>query len=130
MTYTPAESPEGGSAEALSGLSVEPALDPMDREAGVRAGDVHPEAGSLTFGIRGHQEFEARLNLPGLVTSRSRVFVSICELGVFGGELKPFQGAANMMIHNIVPHDDGTLIVRGFIGWNTDLNARLSVFVA
>jgi hypothetical protein len=114
MTYTPAESPEGGSAEALSGLSVEPALDPMDREAG----------------IRGHQEFEARLNLPGLVTSRSRVFVSICELGVFGGELKPFQGAANMMIHNIVPHDDGTLIVRGFIGWNTDLNARLSVFVA
>ena len=109
--------------EGVSGLSVEPALEPDGGEDDARAG-------SLTFSFRDHQGFEQRLNLAGLVTSRSRVYVSICELGMFGGQLKPFQGAASMEVHNVVPHDDGIVIIRGFIGWNVDLNARLSVFVA
>jgi|GEM_PF-4541544 len=39
-------------------------------------------------------------------------------------------GLASMEIHNIVSHDDGTVIVRGHIGWDRDINARLSVLVA
>jgi hypothetical protein len=64
------------------------------------------------------------------VNSRSRVFVSISEIRVFGGQWKPFQGAASMEVHNIVPHDDGTVIVRGFLHNDRDINVRLSVLVA
>jgi len=126
MSSTSAEPPEGGSPEGMegvSGFSVEPALAPAAREEDVRAG-------SFTFGFRDHHGFERRLNLAGTVNSNSRVFVSICEVGIFGGQVKPFQGLASMEVHNVVPHDDGIVIVRGHIGWDADVNARLSVFVA
>jgi hypothetical protein len=35
-----------------------------------------------------------------------------------------------MEVHNIVPHDDGTVIVRGFLHNDRDINVRLSVLVA
>lgn len=73
--------------------------------------------------------FQSRLNLAGFVNSSSRVLVSITEIGIFGGQVKPFQGAATMTIHNVVPHDDGIVIVRGNTGWGSPLNIRLSVVV-
>ncbi|MGJ7906817.1 hypothetical protein ACOQFL_10075 [Actinopolyspora sp. H202] len=79
--------------------------------------------------IQDKQGYERRVTgLP--VNSNSQVFVTICELGFFGGALKPFMGAASMEVHNVVPHDDGSLIVRGFIGWDQELLARLNIGVA
>lgn len=105
--------------------SVEPPLKPMARDAG------EPRIIDLTwFQFADHQGFERRLDLSGVVNSRSRVFISISEIGVFGGQWKPFMGLASMEIHNVVPHDDGTVIVRGHIGWDRDINVRLSVLVA
>jgi hypothetical protein len=111
--------------ETVSGYSVEPALKPEATEDG---GELR--MANLSFTIRDHHGIERRLNCAPHVNRNSKVFVSICELGVFEGVLKPFQGSASMEIHNVVPHDDGIVIVRGFIGWDTDVNARLSVFVA
>lgn len=73
--------------------------------------------------------FERRLNLAGVVTSSSRVFVSISEIGIFGGQVRPFQGAATMTVHNVVPSDDGIVMVRGNTGFGSPLNIRLSVAV-
>ena len=72
--------------------SIEPALKPMTRDA-----DDSREFRIIDmtwFGFADHQGFEKRLDLTGVVNSRSRVFVSISEVGVFGGQWKPFQGAA------------------------------------
>ena len=107
--------------------SVEPPLQPITREAD----GPEPRIRDLSwFQFADHHGFEKRLDLRGVVNSRSRVFISISEVGVFGGQWKPFQGAASMEIHNIVPHDDGTVIVRGHIGHDRDINVRLSVLVA
>ncbi|CAM4320136.1 hypothetical protein L1N85_15375 [Paenibacillus alkaliterrae] len=73
--------------------------------------------------------FQRSLNLRGVVNSSSRVFVSITEIGLIGGTLKPFQGSATMTVHNVVPQDDGIVLVRGNTGWNSPLNVRLSVVV-
>ena len=123
MEYKPAETRGDDSPEVGSGWSAEPALAPETREDDVRAQ-------SFSFSFRDHHGYERRLNLAGVVNANSRVFVSICELGVFGGQVKPFMGLASMEVHNVVPHDDGIVIVRGSIGWDADVNARLSVFVA
>jgi hypothetical protein len=105
--------------------SVEPPLKPMASDA------REPRIVNRTwFQFADHQGFEKRLDLTGIVNSSSAVFVSISEIGVFGGEWKPFMGLASMEVHNVVPHDDGTVIVRGHIGWDRDVNVRLSVFVA
>ncbi|MFD9669824.1 hypothetical protein ACFWAY_51165 [Rhodococcus sp. NPDC059968] len=50
------------------------------------------------------------------VISNSRVFVSICELGIFGDQLKTFMGLASMSVHSVVPRDYGVVITRGDIG--------------
>lgn len=114
------------SAEDVS-RSVEPPLKPLDKNEGEprEARIVDP----TWFQFADHQGFEKRLDLTGLVNSKSRVFVSISEIGVFDSQWKPFMGAASCEIHNVVPHDDGIVIVRGVIGWDTDINVRLSVLV-
>jgi hypothetical protein len=105
--------------------SVEPPLKPTASDAG------EPRIANVTwFQFADHQGFEKRLDLTGFVNSRSGVFVSISEIGLFDGEWKPFMGLASMEVQNVVPHDDGIVIVRGAIGWDRDLNVRLSVFVA
>lgn len=116
-------------AEVLSpedvSRSVEQPLKPPTREDDdLRIIDV------TWFQFADHEGFEKRLDLTGFVNSRSRVFVSISEIGVFGGQWKPFMGLASCQVHNVVPHDDGIVIVRGHIGWERDINVRLSVLVA
>lgn len=72
------------------------------------------------------QGFEKHLNIgPRTVNSMSKVFVSISELK----NGRPHMGAASMQVHNVVPHDNGWVIVRGHIGWDRDLPFRLSVVV-
>jgi len=107
--------------------SVEQPLKPVYREAG----EAEPRIIDLTwFQFADHEGFERQLDLRGVVNARSRVFVSISEVGVFGGQWKPFQGIASCEIHNIVPHDNGIVIVRGYIYFDRDINVRLSVLVA
>lgn len=107
---------------------VEPPLKPMARDENeprdLRIADL------TWFQFADHQGFERRLDLRGVVNSRSRVFVSISEVGFFDDRWWPFMGAASCEIHNVVPHDDGIVIVRGSIGWDHDINVRLSVLVA
>lgn len=116
------------SPEDLS-RSVEPPLLPLTRDEdenrALRIVDL------TWFQFADHQGFEKRLDLSGArVNSKSRVLASISEIGVFDGQWKPFMGAASCEVHNVVPHDDGIVIVRGFIGWDRDINVRLSVLVA
>jgi hypothetical protein len=61
------------------------------------------------------------------VTPQSAVFVSISEVGVINGQLVPFQGAASLSVDNVVP-GPGNVIVRGNIGWDSDISVRLYVF--
>lgn len=71
--------------------------------------------------------YEKLLNVPG-VTPSSKVFVSITELRLVNGRFEPFQGAASMQVHNVVPLK-GQVSVRGHIGWESTLTFRLSVLV-
>jgi hypothetical protein len=77
--------------------------------------------------FRQHHGFDTRWNVPGCTPS-SVVMVSICEVGLIGGHVVPFQGAASMEVHNVVPGNNEVRI-RGFIGWETDINARLHFLV-
>jgi hypothetical protein len=68
-------------------------------------------------------------------TSHSRVEPPLQAVAREGGEdevpeIKPFTGLASCQVHNIVLHDDGIVIVRGHIGWDHDINVRLSIFVS
>src|SRR6187200_2304966 len=93
--------PEPKSPEEMS-RSVEPPLARMT----TGKDDEAPQLRIVDMGwfqFADHQGFEKRLDLRGVVNSRSRVFVSISEIGVFGGQWKPFQGAASCEVHNVVP---------------------------
>src|SRR5580698_8325833 len=85
-------------------------------------------AATATFDFRHHGGFQQTLDFPA-VTPQSAVFVSISEVGNFNGQVIPFQGAASLSIDNVVP-GPGNVIVRGSIGWDSDVDARLFVFTA
>jgi hypothetical protein len=122
---------EGGSPEEISRSASLP-LKPVELPVKPAApGAVAPRIVDPTwFQFAGRQGFEVHLDLTGIVNAYSRVFVSISEIGIFDGQWKPFMGLASAEVHNVVPHDNGIVIVRGYIGWDSDINVRLSVFVA
>ncbi len=70
--------------------------------------------------------FEQVVDAPGTIP-KSIVLVSICEIAGPGGD--PFQGQASMEVHNVVP-ENGRVRVRGFIHHDSNVRARLNVFVA
>jgi hypothetical protein len=82
-------------------------------------------AQSATFDFSHHGAFQQQLNFRQ-VTPQSAVFVSISEIGDIGGQVIPFQGAASLSVDNVVP-GPGNVIVRGSIGWDSDINVRLFV---
>ena len=84
---------------------------------------------AYSFDLMTSGKFDAVIKLPGVVNSWSKVFVSISEIGISGGQVKPKLGSANMQVYNVVPQDDGTIMVRGFVDFNQPLNVRLSVLV-
>ncbi|QED46680.1 hypothetical protein [Cytobacillus dafuensis] len=78
------------------------------------------------FTITDAKGYEKKLNMKGAnprVMPWTRVFVSIAELD---GNNNPFIGLASMEVHNVVPYED-YIIVRGYIGWEKNLKARLSI---
>ncbi len=82
--------------------------------------------GLFTHDFDDHQGFEQVVPAPG-TGPVSIVLASICEVTVPDG--RPFQGLASMQVHNVVP-EDGAVRVRGFIGWDSNIRARLHVFRA
>lgn len=102
---------------------------PLPEAVAINAGEIRGGR-AFTSDIRDRQGFEWRITgFDGIVNSSSKVFVSISEIGISGGQVKPFMGAASMQVHNVVPQDDSSVIVRGHIGWESDLQARLSFVV-
>lgn len=114
---------------------LEAAIGPSPKVADTKLYDTQPATAQeadprliLRVGnFRQHHGFDSRWNVPGCTPS-SVVMVSICETGIVGGQVVPFQGAASMEVHNIVPGNN-EVRVRGFIGWETDLNVRLHFLV-
>jgi hypothetical protein len=69
---------------------------------------------------------------PGVINRHSHVLANICEVSKPEGEPEadfPFMGNATMSIHNIVPHDDGTLSVRVEVDWPSPIDVRIQFFV-
>jgi hypothetical protein len=68
---------------------------------------------------------------PGVINRHSFVLANICEVSQPEGQALdfPFMGSATMTIHNIVPHDDGTLLIRLEIDWPSPLDVRIQFFV-
>jgi len=65
---------------------------------------------------------------PGIVNKHSHVLASITELKIQDKDT-PHPGGAVMTVHNIVPHDDGTVSVYVNIEWGDPLLTRLTVVV-
>ena len=81
---------------------------------------------------RGHGIFDREYIFPPGVIHRNRtVLINICEVGQPQGQPLdfPFMGNAGMQIHNIVPRDDGRLVVRIGVYWDHDLDFRLRFVV-
>lgn len=78
--------------------------------------------------VRGRGVKDHFIDLPG-TTRHSTVFASITEMGIIDGTgvLKPFQGAAGMTVHNVVPIDNNKVSVRVQIHWDSDLWYKIFV---
>ena len=61
-----------------------------------------------------------------LHNSNNVAFASICEVN---SNNVPILGAAICRIDNVVPQDNGILLVRGDVKFDTDIKVRVSVFV-
>jgi|HubBroStandDraft_5_1064220.scaffolds.fasta_scaffold1067413_1 hypothetical protein len=81
---------------------------------------------SMTHDFSHHGGFQQEFEFDS-VTPQSAVFVSISEIGVVNGQLVPLQGAASLSVDNVVPGPKN-VIVRGNIGWDSDIDVRLYVF--
>jgi hypothetical protein len=64
---------------------------------------------------------------PGVVNRHSVVLANICEVSQPEGQALDFPvlGDATMTIHNIVPHDDGTVLVRLEVNWPSPVDVRV-----
>jgi hypothetical protein len=72
------------------------------------------------------------VNLPtGVVNRHSVVVASICELSQPSGEALdyPFIGAAPMVVQNIAPQDNNTVMLRINIDWGSPLNYKINLMI-
>jgi hypothetical protein len=84
----------------------------------------------LTADFRGRGNWIQPINCGSIVNRDSAVFVSICEVAFTGEpELIPWFGDAIITIENVVPRDDGTVVIRLQSNWETDLSMRVQLLV-
>jgi hypothetical protein len=76
------------------------------------------------FDFSHHGGFQQEFGWNAVSALNSAVFVSIAEITDIGGQVTPFQGAATLSIDNVVP-GNGNIIVRGNIGWDSDITVRI-----
>ena len=131
MSETPTEYPGGAStpAESMengpSGWSAEAPGTPTTSTT-----EAVATVERFTFDFNDREGYERRIQFPAnVVNAGTSVMVSICEVGVFGGQVLPFQGLASMWVDNVVFHNGGLVIVRGYIGWESNLNVRLHFLI-
>jgi hypothetical protein len=86
------------------------------------------EGRAFSFSSRGRGWINVDCNLNGIVNASSKVFVSICQVQISGGQVKPAMGTT-MTISNVVPQDNGIVTVRLHIDSSSDLDFQLSVLV-
>lgn len=71
-----------------------------------------------------HGGFRREIRVPH--NSNNVAFASICEVN---SNNVPILGSAICRIDNVVPQDNGILLVRGDVKFDTDIKVRVSVFV-
>jgi hypothetical protein len=84
-------------------------------------------------GFRSHGRVDASWNAGRAVINRNSIVVaSLTEVSHPEGESfdLPHLGAADMVVENIVPRDDGIVTFRCHIDWGSDLDIRISGFIA
>ncbi|MFC0842594.1 hypothetical protein ACFH04_02440 [Streptomyces noboritoensis] len=91
------------------------------------AGDVAAlqKQGAAAYFLRGQGIFNRDLSQPN-VDANSRVFVSATELNP--ADNKPFLGGGRITVHNVVPHDDGSVTIRVEVDAPQELPIRASLF--
>jgi hypothetical protein len=82
---------------------------------------------SASFDFSHHGGFQQEFSWGPISALNSAVFASISEITDIGGQVTPFQGAATLSIDNVVP-GNGNIIVRGNIGWDSDITVRIFAF--
>ncbi len=81
--------------------------------------------------VRAHWNFFQPINFPG-VTNNHVVMASITEVfpNPASGQIDlPGIGLAHMHVRSVAPQN-GIVFVNGYIDWETDLNVRISLFIA
>ncbi|MEU3960788.1 hypothetical protein AB0F42_13330 [Streptomyces buecherae] len=101
--------------------------EPVQPIAGESAGAVAAGAqqGAAGYNIRGQGIFNRDLGAPN-VNASSRVFVSVAEINP--ADNKPFLGGGRITVHNVVPHDDGSVTIRVEVDAPRELPVRASLF--
>jgi hypothetical protein len=115
----------------------------LGEETTVQTERVEPESVHETRGdwilqtfrwtLRGHGGFVHRLGGQGTgPTLDTSVVLSsqICELVSFAGGLTPTMGEAIMTIDNVVQGDYNDVWVRGSVGWDYNLQYRITLIYA
>jgi hypothetical protein len=86
-------------------------------------------ASTVSWGMRDftwHRFFTKRFDFPGVVRHDSQVMVSITELD---SNDMPFSGAARLVVYNVSPADNGSVVVKGDVVWDSDLRIRLNFVI-
>jgi len=84
----------------------------------------------LTVDISGYGNWITDINCGSIVNRHSAVFASICEVHFTGEpELIPWFGDAIITIENVVPRNDGHVVIRLQSNWGTALPMRIQLLV-
>jgi hypothetical protein len=67
----------------------------------------------------------------GVINRHRHVLANICEVAHIEGDRDelPWVGLASMEIHQIIPQDTDSVVLRIEIDWNEPLNFRIQLFV-
>ncbi|MFI6007041.1 hypothetical protein ACIA98_43140 [Streptomyces sp. NPDC051366] len=124
MTHTNLRGPATGHTASGSGGKAGPekAIPPTGASGGKARAELQQVV--YYYNLRGHGTFEAVLEAPG-VGAFTGVFASTAE--VYPVTDKPFMGGAVMTVHNVVPLDEGRVVIRLDTGWPEDLPVRVQL---
>jgi hypothetical protein len=130
VTTTISAKYEGSSDPSNTSLRVLPPVDGTRFEPSATEAGIAPRSSAWFAVIRARWNFLQQINIP--VNNNSVVMASITELfpNPASGLLDlPGIGAAHMYVRSVAPQN-GKVFVNGYIDWDTDLNIRISLFVA
>ncbi|UCM89045.1 hypothetical protein [Streptomyces marincola] len=105
------------------GEDMEGLIEPM--AAAPRRDAAAPAQGWAAFSFRAQGMFVAHMNVQQGLTRSSYVFASLTELDE---QATPHLGEAVLTVHNVVPTDSHTVILRGEVAWPTHLHITAYVF--